>query len=359
MERKEGLTRRKYIQQKKKRRKKKLLSFVAMLMLLFMVGVITLFGYTYWKVIGAFQEISETSSTKGNKANAAESEHQPPASEEGEEEGEKPFAVAIIGIDSRSGSGGSLNSDVLMVAFVDPSDHQVRLLSIPRDLKMSIPGYSGYRKANQAYALGESSRIKAERNNKQATVTGASLVQEMLAEYLQVPIQYYVSVDFRGFKEVVDSIGGVKVNVKRHMVYDDPTDGTHIRLAPGEQTLDGKNALDYVRFRLDNYGNHASDMDRNMRQQEVLRGLLDKLISLEGATKLGAVLDAVSQHTTTNFSVDELKGFLWDVRSYSQSQIHTIETEAYWDSRQLFTIIPEENLEEIRREIKTFMKIAK
>lgn len=354
MEEKMPLTRREYIQQKKRRKRRKILSIVATAMLLFVVGVVTLFGYTYWKVVGAFQEMSEAAAAPVNRESLEVGKSSADLPEQ-EDQQKDPFAVVLIGTDSRAGSGGSLNSDVLMVAFIDPERYDVRLLSIPRDLKMKIPGYSGYRKANQAYALGETKRISAERKKQEATVTGASLVQEMLSEYLGVPIDYYVTVDFKGFQEIIDAVGGVEVHVKRHMVYDDPTDGTHIRLAPGVQTLDGKNALDYVRFRLDNYGNHASDLDRNLRQQEVVRAFIDKVTSFQGATKLGAILDAVAQNTSTNFSVEEMKEFMWDIRSYSKSNIKSIETGAYWDSKQLFTIIPEENLKEIKKELHTFM----
>lgn len=357
VEQNETLTRRKqHLQQRKKTKKKRILSFVTMFMLLFMVGAISVFGYTYLKVIDAFQEMSEVSHS--NKANAAEKDN-PDTMVIEEDESENPFAVVIIGTDTRSGSGGSLNSDVLMVAFIDPKEKDIHLLSIPRDLKMEIPGYSGHRKANQAFALGETSRRKAERNKEEVTITGPSLVKDMLSEYLEIPIKHYVNVDFKGFKEVVDTVGGVKVNVQRSMVYDDPTDGTHIRLSPGEQILDGENALDYVRFRIDNHGNNASDMDRNMRQQEIIRALLEKLTSFQGATSLGAVLEAGAKNTTTNFSVDQMKDMMWDARSYSKDKIQTIENEAYWDSRQMFTIIPDKQLIEIKKQLKEILKMEK
>jgi LCP family protein required for cell wall assembly len=342
---------------KQKRRKKRTRSFLSILLLLFMVGVIGVFGYTYWKVTEAFHTMNPES--KGNTANAADFGDNPPSIVKGgAEESSDVFAMAIIGTDHRSGSGGTLNSDVLMVAVIDQNQHQVHLLSIPRDTKVWVPGYSGYRKANAAFALGEKLRLQQERNNQQITDTGYTVVKEMLSEYLGIPVKYHVHLGFKGFEDTVDALGGITIDVKRSMMYDSEEDGTHINLSKGVQTLNGKKALDYVRFRLDNRGPdyQASDFDRNVRQQEVIRAVVDKLTSFEGVSNIYSVLDAVAKNTSTDLSVTQMKNMVWEVKSFSRQNIFTIDNEAFWDSNQGYTIIPEERLKEIRNDLQNMLK---
>src|SRR5690606_19686925 len=141
------------------------------------------------------------------------------------------LTVAIIGTDSRSGSGGTLNSDVLMVAVIDLEENDAYLLSIPRDTKIKIPGQNGYHKANAAYSIGEMIYRQQKKNNQELTMNGNKMVQEMLSQFLDIPINYYVNVDFNGFIDVVNAVDGVKIDVKKSMLYDDPTDGTHINIS--------------------------------------------------------------------------------------------------------------------------------
>lgn len=314
-----------------------------------MMGIITLFGYTYWKVEDAFGKINAGASNEhvdGRDSNLN------PIFTGSEGDSSETFAIAIIGTDNREGSGGSLNSDVIMVGVVDQVEHKVHLLSIPRDTKVQVPGYSGYRKANAVYALGESKRRQQEKDEEEVTVTGPLLVKKMLSEYLQIPIKHHVHLDFKGFEEVVNAVNGVEVDVKRSMEYDS-NDGTNIRLSKGVQTLDGKKALDYVRFRLDNRGSdyQSSDFERNERQHEVIRAIMGKLTSLEGVTNLYPVLDAVADNTRADIGKEKMKNLVWNFKSFSRQSIITIDNEAYWDSKQGFTIIPDERLQEIRIEL--------
>lgn len=314
-----------------------------------MVGIITLFGYTYWKIDDAF---GRANPDDPNIKMENLEHNSPPIFMGSEEEASQTFALAIIGTDNRAGSGGTLNSDVIIVAIIDQVQHQVHLLSIPRDTKIHVPGYSGYRKANAAFALGEAKRRQQERNKVEITETGPFLVKKMLSEYLEIPIQHYVHLDFKGFEEVVDAVNGVQVDVKRSMEYDSK-DGTYIRLSKGVQILNGKNALDYVRFRLDNRGLNyqSSDFERNERQHEVIRAIIDKLTSFEGVTSLYSVLDAVADNTKSNIGKEKMKGLVWDFKSFSRENIFTINNEAYWDSKQAYTIIPEERIKELRIEL--------
>jgi len=337
------------IKEKRRKRTKKLLGFFLFIFLLMIVSV---GSYAYLKFDGALDKIVRQGTSPKASAMSHSVDHGDTPSES------KPFSLAIIGTDNRPGSGGTLNTDVMLVAFVNPEKHSVHLLSIPRDTKVKIPGYSGYRKANSTYVLGEMAKHKQEKNDEEITITGPSLVKEMLSGFLQVPIDYYVTIDFNGFKEVVDAVGGLEVDVEKSMEYDSYIDDTHIHLKKGLQTLDGENTLDYIRHRLDNRGANyqSSDFERNERQQKVIKLLLAKIASAKGIKSIPDIIDSIADHSATDIPKDMMKELILNFKLYSSDAVHTIPNEAYWDSKENFSIIPEERLAAIQAEVERILK---
>lgn len=270
-----------------------------------------------------------------------------------------PFAMVILGIDSRP-QLGTLNTDVLIVAVVEPETKKVTMLSIPRDTAVFIPGYTGYHKVNAVYAEGELARRQAERNNQPITKTGTSLLKQTLEGLLGIPVKHFVTIDFEGFTKVIDELDGIEVDVERNLVYHDPTDGTAINLKKGLQTLSGKEALDYVRHRQDDRGSNyfSSDFDRNRRQQLVITKIVDRMKTFSGVTKIFAIMDAASNHIKTDLTREKIKGLALDFHSIGSENLITLETGAYWESRILKTVIPTEKLEEIRHTLWGIMGIS-
>lgn len=269
-----------------------------------------------------------------------------------------PFSILLLGKDSRPETG-SLNTDVIMVAVVQPKEKKVYLLSVPRDTKIQMPGYSGNYKANAVFAYGEAHRRQAERNHKPITETGISLARETFGEYLGIPINYYVTVDFDGFTSLVDALGGVEVDVDRTLIYDDPSDNTHIYLKKGLQVLDGNQALGYVRHRLDNRGSNyaSSDFDRNRRQRQVLQAAVDKLKSFEGFTSFFELMDVAGNHVRTDIPISQMKNMISEFHDMAKSDLIVLENEAFWDSSSGFTLIPKERLVSIRSLLKEILEI--
>ena len=267
---------------------------------------------------------------------------------------EEPFAMVILGKDTRTEDEGLKNTDVMIVAVVQPKEKQVMLLSIPRDTRVMIPGYSNPHKINSAYSRGDNARIKAEKNGDPITVTGISLVKKTLEGLLGIPIKHYVTVDFEGFKAVIDELDGIEVDVERRLVYHDPTDGTSIDLQPGLQVLDGQQALDYVRHRHDDRGSkyYSTDFERNERQQEVIRKVADKAKSFSGVTKIFGIMNIAGDHIRTDLSKNQIKGLLFAFKSIGSESIVTIPHEAYWDGYS-FTVFPKDNMDTIRKTLWT------
>ena len=145
-------------------------------------------------------------------------------------------------------------SDTLMVGAVDFYARSVRILSIPRDTLVRIPRH-GVDKINAAYAIG-----------------GEERVLDTVQNFIGVDIDYVISVNYQGFIEVVDALGGVDIVVDKPMHYDDRRGNVHIHFEPGEYHMDGRQALEYARFRHDPLG----DLGRIARQQKLMKALFEQ-----------------------------------------------------------------------------------
>lgn len=215
--------------------------------------------------------------------------------------------ILLLGMGGENHDGPYL-TDTIMVASVKPSTKQVALISIPRDLLVPIPGY-GWRKINNANAFGEV--YEDER--------GGELAAEVVSQVLNLPIHYYLRVDFAGFVDIIDILGGISVEVENTL--DDPSypikgkeNATtseryeHLYIESGKQKFDGPTALKFVRSR-QAIGIEGSDFARSQRQQKVLVAVKDKALSfstLANPIKINRLLDTLSQHLATNLEVWEL-----------------------------------------------------
>lgn len=253
-----------------------------------------------------------------------------------------PFIVLLYGIDKRQGTHDSGRPDTLMLALVDPQLLKVSLISIPRDSYVYIPGYTKKDKINSAYPRG-----------------GSQLTMQTIEEWFDTDIYAHVAIDFDGFIELVDLFGGIEVNVDRKISYDDPTDGTRIRLEKGLQVLDGKNALDFVRARLDNRGPnyYTSDYLRMERQQLVLKTLGREIVSFKSIPKVFEMMSVLGDNVSTSLTPKELDEL---VRTFYQFNISNLETTSVQgDGMQLkgvwYEDIPETEIKRIKTVITNFM----
>ncbi|MBT9281300.1 MAG: LCP family protein [Hydrogenibacillus schlegelii] len=299
-------------------------------------------GYAMWRIDHALDKMTAGEGNEADGVGSAEAVAERPP--------EKPFTVLLLGTDTRPDLG-SLNTDVIMLAVVNPAERKITLLSIPRDTRVMIPGY-GYAKINAAYAIGENRKARAERNGKPVTDTGPSLVKKTVSGYFGVPVDRYVLLDFVAFKEIIDALGGIDVDVERRLVYHDPTDGTVIDLSPGLQHLNGEQALGYVRHRHDDRGPkyYSSDFDRNRRQQIVIQKVADKVKSIQGVTRFFTLLDIVSDHVRTDFTKKEIRSLLSAFLGVGSEAITTIEAHPYgfYSAGGAYVAFPEEELKRIR-----------
>ena len=189
------------------------------------------------------------------------------------------MTILLLGCDIRANDVG--RSDTIMVAFVDLETPAVDLLSIPRDTYVDLADGKGKTKINHAFAYG-----------------GVPLTRKTVENFLGVEIDRYVQVDFQGFAALIDALGGIDYDVEMRMYR--PSD--NIDLQPGLQTLNGTDALGYVRFR----GTPTADIGRVERQQKFLNAVADKVLSAGTVFKLPKLVGVVEDNVKTDLSSKEL-----------------------------------------------------
>jgi len=195
--------------------------------------------------------------------------------------------ILLLGGDSRGLAKNEVpRSDSLMIASVDPVTKKGTLFSILRDTYVNIPDH-GKERINAALAYG-----------------GPNLAMKTVSDVMGIPIQYYVYVDFKGFIALIDAIGGIDFEVEKDMKYSSKADKHEydINLKKGMQHLDGKSALQYVRFRHD----AMSDFTRTERQREFLKAVAAKMQTTWSIMKLPDILEQVNPFIETNLTVDDM-----------------------------------------------------
>ncbi|MDQ3571623.1 MAG: LCP family protein [Actinomycetota bacterium] len=235
-----------------------------------------------------------------------------------EVEGGGPQTILILGSDKRSGTPGDPGrSDTALLLRVDPDKRFLSLMSLPRDLKVPIPGY-GTDRLNAAYFYGEREKAGG----------GTELTVKAIKEYLGIPINHIVNVDFEGFYEAVNAIDCVYIDVDRH--YFNSNEGValadyyaEIDVPAGYSKLCGYTALQYVRYR-----HNDNDLVRGARQQAFIREARQRIPPRELLPIFGSgneLIDIFTDNTTSDISdaptiIEMLKTFV-EVRNASVRQI--------------------------------------
>ena len=189
--------------------------------------------------------------------------------------------IVVMGCDIRKDDVG--RSDTLFVVMLDKNNKQASLLSIPRDTRVKIRDH-GWDKINAAFAYG-----------------GHNLTKTTVQDFLGIKLNNYVVVDFQGFKDLVDVIGGVDINVEKRMYYYDPYANFEIDLRPGLQHMDGKTAMQYVRYR-----DEEGDIGRIRRQQKFIMALYKQIASKNIIAKMPGLSRQIMSMVKSDLSLKEM-----------------------------------------------------
>ena len=193
------------------------------------------------------------------------------------------FSVLLLGIDNGAyGRGTEVGrSDTMLVVTVNEKLGKTTIVSIPRDSYTEIIGYGTNDKINHAYAFGQEKM-------------SINSVQNML----NIPIDYYVTVDMGGLMGLVDAVGGLEITPVLTFTYEGEsfTEGV-------DRHVDGEAALRYARMR---YDDPEGDMGRQKRQQYVIQKLVEKLLNITSVTRYEEILKTLENSVRTNFTLDKL-----------------------------------------------------
>ncbi len=207
--------------------------------------------------------------------------------------------LLLLGVGGEGHDGANL-SDTIIIASLKPSTKQVAMISVPRDLTINLPGY-GWRRVNNINAFAE----------EKEKGSGATVTAEQIGKIFDTPIHYVFRIDFEGFSELIDEVGGVRVYVDKAFTdVSYPTDDFKyqtISFKQGWQTMDGETSLKYARSRHGSNG-EASDFARSRRQQKIIAAMGDKLFSFETLlrpSRIRAMQNLLATHFTTNMDLWE------------------------------------------------------
>ncbi|OAT81588.1 transcriptional regulator [Bacillus sp. MKU004] len=323
------INRQEAIKSRKKKRRRRILFFLVIPFLVLAIVSSSYGAYLYKKAESVFSD--SYNNLEGREKSDKRVKDVDPQ--------EDNVSILFIGIDESKerNFGDATRSDALMLATLNEKEKSVKLLSIPRDSYVYVPEVGYNTKINHAHAYG-----------------GPKASIEAVEEMLDIPVDYYVRMNFYAFIDVVNALDGIKVDVPYEINEMDSRDTAGaIRLQPGTQLLNGEEALALARTRkLDN------DIERGKRQQEIIQAIMKRAISANSLSKYDDVIKAVGDNLETNMTFDEMKSFV----SYGMSDSLDMQTlsldgtDSYIDRTYYWQLDPD-SVNTISEELKEHLEI--
>jgi LCP family protein required for cell wall assembly len=284
---------------KKKNKRKIIFKRIVFLFLLLFVCAGAFAGY---KIINTLNAVDKTYNEldRGDKSKLRESVV---------EMKQEPFSILFMGIEDYSTGGQDGHTDSLILATLDPKEKTMKMISIPRDTRTEIAGQNGLvTKITHAYNYG----------GKEATI-------ETVENLLGIPIDYYAMVGFKGFKDVVDEIGGIDVDVPFDFTEEsDLSKNKVIEFKKGPMHLNGEEALAYARMRKQD---PRGDFGRNDRQKQVIAAAIDQMSKPQNLTNIDNITTAASKNIETNIKITQALGLHKIYSGFKSDSIETLTLE--------------------------------
>ncbi|GAN35662.1 hypothetical protein LC0644_0251 [Lacticaseibacillus paracasei NRIC 0644] len=246
----------------------------------------------------------------------------------------------LLGIDT--GSFGRIdkgNSDTMLIAAINPKEKKSSLVSIPRDTAAQIIGTKDFnmQKINAAYNIG-----------------GSSMATNTVASLLNIPVNYYLTINMGSLEKIVNSIGGIDITVP--FSFQDPYTGDQ-KFIRGKTHMNGSMALAYVRMR---HADPEGDYGRQKRQQQVIKAIYQKAISVDSVGKLVPLVDSISKGMTTNISFKDMETLFLSARILSKNVTtdHLQGTNA-WIGDGAYQIASDQELQRVSNELRKTLNLPK
>lgn len=234
----------------------------------------------------------------------------------------EPINVLLLGIDAEEDTRG--RSDAIMVMNLDPTTDEINIVSIPRDTRTEIVGKGIYDKINHAYAFG-----------------GADMAVATVENFLDIEIDYYVSINMEGLVELVDELGTITVN--NEIAWSD----SKYDFPEGVIELDGDQTMAYVRMRKQD---PMGDFGRTHRQRKVIEGIIHEGASVGSLPKFTSILDILGTNMSTNMDFDDMKKLFSGYRDTRRNvSEHMIAGSGQMIDGIYYLIVPDEEIEKAHR----------
>ncbi|MBO0419500.1 LCP family protein [Vagococcus fluvialis] len=294
---------------KKKSPIKKFLLVLLSVLLLIILGTGAFLAKTYFDVKSTASKVSQK--VEGREATTSVAEG-------------KPFSVLLLGLDTGDfGRDDVGRSDTILVATVNPNENKTTLISIPRDTRMEMVGYGTVEKAAHAYAYGQE-----------------KMAMDSIEKFLDIKLDHYAWINMQGLKDLVDAVDGVVVENKFEFTQEGFT------FPAGKTALNGEQALAYTRMR---YEDPNGDYGRQVRQQDVIKGIADKSLSFSGVTKYKQILNAIESNMKTDLEPDEMFKIAKDYRnSFTTIDQETLHGNGEMIDGVSYQVIPDEELARVQ-----------
>ncbi|QBP42469.1 polyisoprenyl-teichoic acid--peptidoglycan teichoic acid transferase TagU [Paenisporosarcina antarctica] len=189
------------------------------------------------------------------------------------------ISILLLGVDERESDRG--RSDSLILLTVNPKDQSSKMVSIPRDTRTEIAGQGKEDKINHAYSFG-----------------GVETTIETVEDFLDVPIDFYIELNMESFKDIVNALGGVKVNNAHDFTYDGK------RFPEGQLQINGTDALKYSRMRSED---PRGDLGRQDRQRLIIQAVINKGANIKSLANYNDFLDVIAENVRTNLTFNDMK----------------------------------------------------
>lgn len=243
----------------------------------------------------------------------------------------EPFSVLMLGVDERDGDRG--RSDSMIVLTVNPEQESIKMLSIPRDTRTEIVGRGKEDKINHAYAFG-----------------GVEMSIDTVEQFLDIPIDYFVQINMEGFKDIVDAVGGVRVN----NAFAFSSGGESF--PEGEINLNGDSALAYARMR---YEDPRGDFGRQNRQRDIIQAVITRGASFQSLGNFGDIFGALGKNVRTNLTFDQMVGIQ---RNYKNAGKNVQQLELKGNGKLInkiyYFLVPDEEQKAIQEDLKAHLAIS-
>lgn len=250
-----------------------------------------------------------------------------------------PISFLLLGIEDYSTGGSNGRSDTIMVLTFNPEDETLKMVSIPRDSLVTIVGKGIEDKINHAYAYG-----------------GTEMTINTVENFLNIPIDYYATVNFEGFKNVIDIVGGVTIDVPFDFTEDSDDHTGKLYYYEGEMELNGKEALGYARMRKQD---PTGDIGRGERQKQVVKAVISELTSASTVFKIDDLADEYGNNVVSNMKMKELINLYKEYKNFSTSNIEQLNLEGHSSriNNISYYLIDEESLSEVSTDLRNHLDL--